>query len=159
MKDENVTRFLNVDLDLLAKQDLTELVQAFEPGASALHCTSAEEADRRLEDTAGCGQSGRDPDAPGDAPVHHRDDRVGDQRADGTEGRLLAGGGSGSQEALAAAIGKTRIDLSAEQRRRLALKGKELTAEERRTCCHHQGIGSQSSGRSHRRATTTRHSA
>jgi hypothetical protein len=31
------------------------------------------------------------------------------------------------KEALAAATGKTRIDLSAEQRRRLALKGKELT--------------------------------
>ena len=38
------------------------------------------------------------------------------------------------KEALAAATGKTRIDLSAEQRRRLALKGKELTAEERRAC-------------------------
>jgi len=38
-------------------------------------------------------------------------------------------------EALAAATGKTRIDLSAEQRRRLALKGKELTADERRACC------------------------
>ena len=39
------------------------------------------------------------------------------------------------EEALAAATGKTRIDLSAEQRRRLALKGKELTPEERRACC------------------------
>jgi putative transposase len=39
------------------------------------------------------------------------------------------------KEALVAATGKTRIDLSAEQRRRLALKGKELTAEERRACC------------------------
>ena len=39
------------------------------------------------------------------------------------------------KEALAAATGKTRIDFSAEQRRRLALKGKELTAEERRACC------------------------
>jgi hypothetical protein len=39
------------------------------------------------------------------------------------------------KEALATATGKTRIDLSAEQRRRLALKGKELTAEERRGCC------------------------
>ena len=39
------------------------------------------------------------------------------------------------KEALAAATGKTRIDLNAEQRRRLALKGKELTAEERRACC------------------------
>jgi putative transposase len=39
------------------------------------------------------------------------------------------------KEALTAATGKTRIDLSAEQRRRLALKGKALTAEERRACC------------------------
>ena len=39
------------------------------------------------------------------------------------------------KEALAAATGTTRIKLSAEQRRRLALKGKELTAEERRACC------------------------
>jgi transposase len=39
------------------------------------------------------------------------------------------------KEALAAATGKTRIRLSAEQRRRLALKGKQLTAEERRACC------------------------
>jgi putative transposase len=39
------------------------------------------------------------------------------------------------KEALAAATGKTRIDFSAEQRRRLALKGKELTADERRACC------------------------
>ena len=34
------------------------------------------------------------------------------------------------KEALAAATGKTRIDFTAEQRRRLALKGKQLTAEE-----------------------------
>src|ERR1035438_295196 len=39
------------------------------------------------------------------------------------------------KEALAAATGTTRIKLSAEQRRRLALKGKQLTAEERRACC------------------------
>jgi putative transposase len=39
------------------------------------------------------------------------------------------------KEALAKATRKTRIDLSAEQRRRLALKGKELTAKERRDCC------------------------
>jgi putative transposase len=39
------------------------------------------------------------------------------------------------KEALAAATGKTRIDFSAEQRRRLALKGKKLTAAERRACC------------------------
>jgi putative transposase len=39
------------------------------------------------------------------------------------------------KKALAAATGKTRIDFTAEQRRRLALKGKQLTAEERRACC------------------------
>jgi hypothetical protein len=39
------------------------------------------------------------------------------------------------KEALAAATRKTRIDLSVEQRRRLALKGKALTAEEHRACC------------------------
>ncbi|HXN31193.1 MAG TPA: integrase core domain-containing protein [Polyangiaceae bacterium] len=39
------------------------------------------------------------------------------------------------KEALAAATGKIRIDFTAEQRRRLALKGKQLTAEERRACC------------------------
>ena len=38
------------------------------------------------------------------------------------------------KEALAAATGKTRIDLSCEQRRRLALKGKKLTPEERSAC-------------------------
>jgi putative transposase len=38
------------------------------------------------------------------------------------------------KEELAAATGKTRIDYSPEQRRRLALKGKELTAKERRAC-------------------------
>src|ERR1035438_6851169 len=41
----------------------------------------------------------------------------------------------GIKEVLVAATGKTRIELNAEQRRRLALKGKELTAEERRACC------------------------
>ena len=39
------------------------------------------------------------------------------------------------KEALAAGTDKTRIDFNAEQRRRLALKGKALTAEERRACC------------------------
>jgi putative transposase len=39
------------------------------------------------------------------------------------------------KEALATATGKARIDLSTEQRRRLALKGKDLTPEERRVCC------------------------
>jgi hypothetical protein len=33
------------------------------------------------------------------------------------------------------ATGKTRIDFSPEQRRRLAVKGKDLTATERRACC------------------------
>jgi putative transposase len=39
------------------------------------------------------------------------------------------------KEALATATGKTRVDVTPEQRRRLALKGKELTAEERRGVC------------------------
>ena|SRR5580658_226638 len=39
------------------------------------------------------------------------------------------------KEALAAATGKTRIDFNAEQRRRLALKGRALTPEERTACC------------------------
>jgi hypothetical protein len=42
MKDAKRTEFLNVDLDLLAKHDLTELVQAFESGADALHCEAVE---------------------------------------------------------------------------------------------------------------------
>lgn len=43
MKDGTRTHFLNVDLDLVAKQDLAELVRAFEPGAHALHCMPTEE--------------------------------------------------------------------------------------------------------------------
>jgi hypothetical protein len=39
------------------------------------------------------------------------------------------------KEALAASTGKARIDLTAEQRRRLALNGKAPTSEERRDCC------------------------
>jgi transposase len=39
------------------------------------------------------------------------------------------------KEALATATGKKRIDFTAEQRRRLALKGKALTPEERSICC------------------------
>ncbi len=39
------------------------------------------------------------------------------------------------KEALAAKTGTERITFTAEQRRRLALKGKNLTPEERRTCC------------------------
>jgi hypothetical protein len=39
------------------------------------------------------------------------------------------------REALATATRKTRIHFTSEQRRRLAIKGKELTAEERRACC------------------------
>jgi hypothetical protein len=41
-KDEAATRFLNVDLEMLAKQDLTHLVQAFAPSAFALHCMATE---------------------------------------------------------------------------------------------------------------------
>jgi hypothetical protein len=39
------------------------------------------------------------------------------------------------KEALAAATGKTRIRFTAEQRRRLAIKGKALTPAERTACC------------------------
>jgi len=38
------------------------------------------------------------------------------------------------EKAVAAATGNIRINFTAEQRRRLALKGKQLTAEERRVC-------------------------
>jgi hypothetical protein len=44
MADEITTRFLNVDLDLRATFDLTELVAAFEPDAFALHCRPLEGA-------------------------------------------------------------------------------------------------------------------
>ena len=39
------------------------------------------------------------------------------------------------KETLAGLTGKKRIDFTAEQRRRLALKGKALTPEEREACC------------------------
>ena len=39
------------------------------------------------------------------------------------------------KEAPAAATGRSRIAFSPEQRRRLAIKGKALTPDERRTCC------------------------
>jgi hypothetical protein len=39
------------------------------------------------------------------------------------------------KDSLAVATGKTRIAFTPEQRRRLALKGKALTREERRACC------------------------
>jgi hypothetical protein len=39
------------------------------------------------------------------------------------------------KEALAAATGKTRMAFSPEHRRRLALKGQELTPAERKACC------------------------
>ena len=38
MNDGTKTHFLNVDLELRATKELTELVQAFEPGATALNC-------------------------------------------------------------------------------------------------------------------------
>ena len=67
------------------------------------------------------------PDTPGDAPVHHRDDRVRNQRLrmqrklDYTqEGvRVL-------KDVLAAIAGSGRISFTAERRRRLAIAGKEL---------------------------------
>jgi putative transposase len=39
------------------------------------------------------------------------------------------------KEALATATGKTRVAFTPEQRRRLALKSKQLTPDERNTCC------------------------
>ncbi|MEO7034666.1 MAG: hypothetical protein ABI548_12225 [Polyangiaceae bacterium] len=39
------------------------------------------------------------------------------------------------KEALAGATGKKRINFTADQRRRLAIKGKALTPEEREACC------------------------
>jgi hypothetical protein len=42
MKDDTKTHFLNVDLELRAAHELTELVQAFEPGAMALNCMAIE---------------------------------------------------------------------------------------------------------------------
>ena len=38
----SATRFANVDLDLFAAHDLSDLVRAFEPGAFALNCMAAE---------------------------------------------------------------------------------------------------------------------
>ena len=43
MADGTKTQFLNVDLELRATNDLTELVQAFEPGAMALNCMAVED--------------------------------------------------------------------------------------------------------------------
>jgi len=43
MNDPTETRFINVDLDLLAQHELTELVQAFEPDALALNCMAVED--------------------------------------------------------------------------------------------------------------------
>ena len=39
------------------------------------------------------------------------------------------------EEALAAATGNSRLPLTNDQRRRLAVKGKALTPEERESCC------------------------
>ena len=39
-------------------------------------------------------------------------------------------------ELLHQATGKKRFAFTADQRRRLAIKGKDLTAQERKTCCH-----------------------
>ena len=70
----------------------------------------------------------------GDAPISHRDDRVCDQRADAAldytqeEVRVL-------KEILAALTNNGRISFTADQRRRLAVKGKALSPEERKKCC------------------------
>ena len=43
MSDGTKTHFLNVDLELRATKELTELVKAFEPGAMALNCVALED--------------------------------------------------------------------------------------------------------------------
>ena len=43
MNDPTKTHFLNVDLDVRATKELTELVQAFEPDAMALNCMAVED--------------------------------------------------------------------------------------------------------------------
>jgi hypothetical protein len=43
MNDETETHFINVDLELRAATELTELVQAFEPGAMALNCMAVDD--------------------------------------------------------------------------------------------------------------------
>jgi hypothetical protein len=92
-------------------------------------------ANRRLEDAADRGQFGRDLMLPVTLQVivaliaYAISERMARRVAYLLEEVLFL------KEALATATGKTRIDLSAEQRRRLTLKGKELTAEERRVCC------------------------
>ena len=43
MDDGTKTHLLNVDLELRATGDLTELVQAFEPGATALNCMALDD--------------------------------------------------------------------------------------------------------------------
>ena len=43
MSDATETHFINVDLEVRSTVDLTELVQAFEPGAWALNCTAFED--------------------------------------------------------------------------------------------------------------------
>jgi transposase len=90
---------------------------------------------RRLEDVAAGGQSVRDPMLPAAlqfliAMVAHALNERMARRIEYLleEVRVL-------REALVTATGKTRIDFTSEQRRRLAIKGKALTAEERRVCC------------------------
>jgi putative transposase len=90
---------------------------------------------RRLEEVAAGGQSVRDPMLPAAlqfliAMVAHALNERMARRIDYLleEVRVL-------REALVTATGKTRIDFTSEQRRRLAIKGKALTAEERRACC------------------------
>jgi len=43
MNDGTKTHFLNVDLELHATKELTELVKAFEPGTMALSCMAVED--------------------------------------------------------------------------------------------------------------------
>jgi hypothetical protein len=51
---ENTTRFLNVDLDLRAKRDLSELVAAFALEASTARFAQAPAASRRAQAGGSC---------------------------------------------------------------------------------------------------------
>jgi transposase len=90
---------------------------------------------RSLEDVAAGGQSVRDPMLPAALQfliamvAHAPNERMARRIAYLLEEvRVL-------REALVTATGKTRIHFTSEQRRRLAIKGNALTAEERRVCC------------------------
>ena len=53
MNEAIKTHFLNVDLELCARQELTDLVQAFEPGASALNSMAVDDGILRTWNSPG----------------------------------------------------------------------------------------------------------